>query len=54
MNPHIAAKLAAERRCDLLELAVRDRAALDGSRRRGLRERVGAYRRLRRATARTR
>jgi hypothetical protein len=54
MNPHIAAEMAAERRCDLQEIAARQRIALSGRTRRNWRERVGAYRRLRRAGARAR
>ena len=54
MNSHIAAVMAAERRCDLQELAERDRAALDAGRRRSRRERVGSFRKLRRGTPRTR
>ncbi len=54
MNSHIAAAMAAERRCDLQELATRRRAALDLRRRQGLPGRVGVYRRLRRSSTRSR
>ena len=54
MNSHIATVMAAERHCDLQELAARRRAALDGRRSESLRERVAAYRRFRRAVTRTR
>ena len=54
MNSHIAAVIAAERHCDLKELATRRRAALGLRRRQDSPRRVGVYRRLRRSTTRTR
>jgi hypothetical protein len=54
MNPHIAAALAAERRCDLQEIGARQRAALSARTRHSWRKRIGGLRGLRHAGARMR
>ena len=51
MNSHIAAAMAAERHCDLQEIAGRRRTALSARAHHGWRERIGALRRLGRAGA---